>query len=80
MQGLVPLYYNMRKAAPAIINNDNIYNGLVAAFTGGNIGMYSNDISKIWNSDIFVNGTDEEKQNAIDVVKLLCMENNFCID
>ena len=80
MEDIVPLYYNMRKAAPAIINNDNIYNGLVAAFTGGNIGMYSNDISKIWNSDIFVNGTDEEKQNAIDVVKLLCMENNFCID
>lgn len=80
MNNIVPLYYNMRKAAPAILNNVNIYNGLIAAFTGGNIGMYSNDISKIWNNDVFVNGTDEEKQEAIDAVKLLCMENNYVID
>jgi hypothetical protein len=42
--------------------------------------LYSNDISKIWNNDVFVTGTDEEKQSAIDAVKLLCIENNFCID
>ena len=33
MQGVVPLYYNMRKAEPEELNNINIYNGLNAAFT-----------------------------------------------
>ena len=80
MEGVVPLYYNMRKAEPTELNNVNIYNGLNAAFTGSNIGTYSNNITKIWNSDIFINGSDEDKHNAIDIVKLLCMENNFCID
>lgn len=77
---IVPLYYNMRKAAPAIVNKENIYNGLSAAFTGGNIGIYSNNISKIWNSNVFVNGSDEEKQEAINCVKRLCCQNNFVID
>lgn len=80
MNGIVPLYYNMRKADPTELNNKTIYAGLNAAFTHGNIGIYSNNISKIWNSDVFVSSTDEEKREAIDVVKLLCMENNFCID
>lgn len=80
MDGIVPLYYNMRKAEPVQLNNQNIYNGLNAAFTGGNIGIYSNNISKIWNSDVFISGTDEEKKRAIEIVKLLCMENNFVID
>lgn len=80
MNSIVPLYYNMRKADPTVLNNKTIYEGLNAAFTHGNIGIYSNNISKIWNSEVFVSGTDEEKKEAIDVVKLLCMENNFCID
>ena len=80
MEGIVPLYYNMKKAEPVRLNNATIYNGLNAAFTGGNIGIYSNNISKIWNSDVFVSGSEEEKQEAIDIVKLLCMENNFVID
>ena len=80
MEGIVPLYYNMKKAEPVQLNNATIYNGLNAAFTGGNIGIYSNNISKIWNSDVFVSGSEDEKQEAIDIVKLLCMENNFVID
>ena len=80
MNNIVPLYYNMRKASPVQLNNQTIYDGLNAAFIGGNIGIYSNNISKIWNSDIFVNGSIEEKQNAVDLIKLLCMENNFVID
>ena len=80
MDGIVPLYYNMKKAEPVQLNNASIYNGLNAAFTGGNIGIYSNNISKIWNSDVFVSGSEDEKQEAIDIVKLLCMENNFVID
>lgn len=80
MNGIVPLYYNMRKAAPSLLNNRTIYDGLNKAFTGGNIGIYSNNISKIWNSDVFISGTDDEKQEAIDCVKMLCCQNNFVID
>ena len=80
MNGIVPLYYNMQKAKPVELNNKNIYAGLNAAFTGGNIGIYSNNISKIWNSDVFIDGTDEEKQHATDCVKRLCCQNNFVID
>lgn len=80
MKDIVPLYYNMKKADPTELNNKTIYDGLISAFTHGNIGIYSNNISKIWNSDVFVNGTDKEKQEAVNVIKLLCMENNFCID
>lgn len=80
MNGIVPLYYNMRKAEPTQLNNKNIYAGLNAAFTGGNIGIYSNNISKIWNDEVFIYGTDEEKSEAIDCVKRLCCQNNFVID
>lgn len=80
MNGIVPLYYNMRKAEAVELNNKTIYAGLNKAFTGGNIGLYSNNISKIWNHEVFISGTEEEQKEAIDVIKLLCMENNFCID
>lgn len=80
MEGVVPLYYNMKKAEPTELNSKNIFAGLSAAFTGGNIGVYSNHISKIWNDDVFVNGTEAEKQEAIDCVKRLCCQNNFVID
>lgn len=77
---IVPLYYNMAKAKPTELNNENIYHGLNAAFTGGNIGIYSNNISKIWNSDVFISGTLEEKHHAINCIKRLCCQNNFVID
>lgn len=80
MQGIVPLYYNMKKAGSRPLDNKTIYDGLIAAFTGGNIGQYSNNISKIWNSDVFISGSEEEKQRATDIVRLLCMQNNFTID
>lgn len=80
MNGIVPLYYNMKKAEPTELNHKTIYAGLNSAFTHGNIGVYSNNISKIWNSDVFINGTEKAQEKAINVIKLLCMENNFCID
>lgn len=80
MKGIVPLYYNMKKALPSVLNNKTTYDGLVAAFTGGNIGMYSNSISKIWNNDVFISGTDAEKQEALDCIKCLCAQNNYVID
>ena len=77
---IVPLYYDMKKAKPVHLDNESIYDGLNAAFVGGNIGIYSNNISKIWNSDTFVNGSEEDKRRAIELIKILCMENNFIID
>lgn len=70
MKDIVPLYYNMAKAEADEISSKSIYNGLVTAYTGGNIGMISNDITKIWNSG----------NVNLDVIKWLCMENNFIID
>ncbi len=72
MKDIVPLYYDMKKAPSQEINKDTLFNGLIEAYKGGNIGLYSNNISKIWNS-----GKIEEEQ--LEVIKLLCMENNFVI-
>lgn len=77
---IVPLYYNMKKALPAQLNSQTIYDGLNAAFTGGNIGIYSNNISKIWNSEVFISGSQEEKMHALNCIKRLCCQNNFVID
>ena len=77
---IVPLYYDMAKAPATQISKDVIYNNLTVAFTGGNIGQFSNNISKIWNSQVFVNGMDNEKIHAINCIKRLCCMNNFVID
>ena len=73
MEGIVPLFYNMRKAPSHHISNVDMYDGMCAAWTGGNIGMISNDITKIWNSG-------EINQEALDSIKRLCCTNNFVID
>ena len=70
---VVPLYYEMAKAGAKEVNNENIYEGLRLAYTGGNIGEISNAISKIWNSGNIT-------QEKVDTVKLLVMNNNFVID
>lgn len=67
---VVPLYYHMAKAKNVNLSNDEFYNGMISAYSGGNIGAISNDITKIWNS---------ESPN-IDAVKYLCMMSNFTID
>jgi len=77
---IIPLYYEMKKAEPTILNSNNIYSGLNAAYTGGNIGIYSNNISKIWNGVNWLKCSNEEKEIALNIIKLLCMENNFVID
>jgi hypothetical protein len=69
MQGIVPLYYEMAKAPAEQINSEDIYKSLVSAYKA-NIGEISNNITKIWNSD----------NVNLDVIKWLCMENNFTID
>lgn len=65
-----PLYYEMKKANGHNLSNESFCEGMKNAYSGGNIGIYSNDISKILNSGN-VNW---------DVIKYLCMENNFVID
>lgn len=62
MRNVVPLYYHMKKAEPVIINNYSLYNGLNKAFVSGNIGIYSNTISKIWNNSLFISGSDKERE------------------
>lgn len=69
MKGIVPLYYEMAKAPAEQINSEDIYSSLVSAYKA-NIGEISNNITKIWNSD----------NVNLDVIKWLCMENNFTID
>lgn len=71
MEGIVPLYYEMAKAEPRQVTPLAIYESMIAAYVGGNIGVISNDITKIYNAP---------GEADLDVVKLLCMENNFTID
>lgn len=70
MNDVVPLYYEMKKAKPEIVNNQSICNGIFAAYKSGNIGEISNLITKIWDED----------EPDIELIKLLCMKNNFSID
>lgn len=69
MQGIVPLYYKMAKAGAEEINPENIYKSLILAYKA-NIGVISNDITKIWNSE----------KVDLDAIKWLTMYNNFVID
>lgn len=70
MQGIVPLYYEMGKAAPTAIKAENIYSAMRSAWKFGNIGKYSNIISRMWNSD----------NPDIDLIKIETALNNFSID
>lgn len=73
MSDIVPLAYDLKKAKGGIITPESLYEGMIKAYTGGRIGPVSNNITKIWNSD-------EITQEALDVVKWLCFENNAVID
>lgn len=70
MEGIVPLYYKMGKAAAKPICNSNIYAGMSRAYSCGNIGPISNNITKIWNNP----------DPDIDVVKILTAGTNWTID
>lgn len=73
MKNIVPLYYEMKKAKGGELNSDVIYQGMAKAFTSGNIGPISNNITKIWNCG------EPIGEEQLKVVKWLCMENNFVI-
>lgn len=74
MRDIVPLYYNMRKAKGGLLTNEALYDGMSRAYTGGNIGPISNNITKVWNCGKQI----EEEQ--LNVVKWLCLYNNAVID
>lgn len=74
MQGIVPLFYEMKKAKPKIINNDVFYESMVLAYTSGNIGPPSNLITIVHNNN------ESDREEALKVVKWLTMEVNFTID
>lgn len=69
MEGIVPLFYDMAKAEATQITPDKMYESLTSAYKA-NIGIISNDITKIWNS---------ENPN-INAVKWLTALNNYVID
>lgn len=73
MDNIVPLYYELKKAKGAQLSNEAFFDGMAKAFTTGNIGPISNNITKIWNNDKIT-------QQEIDVVKWLCFENNAVIN
>lgn len=69
MEDIVPLYYEMKKAEATDINSETLYTALTSAYKA-NIGIISNDITKIWNSD----------NPNIEAVKWLTAYNNYVID
>lgn len=77
--GMIPNYYDMPKASPEQINHTSLFNGIVNAYHHGNIGMPSNEITKIWTS-LNLDSTKEEIEKAIEVIALRCADVNFTID
>jgi len=73
MKDIRPLAYELRKAKGGLLTPENLYEGMACAYTGGNIGPISNNITKVWNS-----GTITQEQ--LNVVKWLCLYNNAVID
>jgi hypothetical protein len=73
MKDIVPLYYEMAKAKPSELSQEQIYESLCLAYKE-NIGAISNKITKIWNR---TTGVSDDELKAM---KWLVMENNFVID
>lgn len=66
-----PLYYEMKKADPMEVNNENIKKGLKRSFENSQIGYISNSLTKHWN---------KQDEPDLDFVRVLTAYNNFCID
>lgn len=74
MEGIVPLYYEMKKAKGGLITSDTLYQGMSKAYVSGNIGPISNLIT------IVHNNSQEDREEALKAIKWLVMETNFTID
>lgn len=73
MQDIVPLAYNLQKAKGGLLSWESMYEGMIHAYTGGNIGPISNNITKVWNSENI-------GQEQLNVVSWLTFYNNAVID
>ena len=73
MEGIVPLAYNLQKAKGGLLSWESMYEGMIHAYTGGNIGPISNNITKVWNSDNI-------GREQLNVVSWLTFYNNSVID
>lgn len=71
MDEIVPLYYPGLKAPPSPVTPENIYKSMTWAYTSCNVGMVSNEITRIWSG-----GQDID----LDLVKFLTLYNNLVID
>lgn len=67
----LPLYYEMKKADPMEVNQNNIYECLKRSFENSQIGLISNALTK------HLNGAGEPDLNF---VRVMTAYNNFCID
>lgn len=76
MEGIVPMSYDLKKAKVGSITPDNIYHSMAKAYTGGNIGVVSNQITKVWNSSNLA----KSYKDALKTVKLFTYINNQVID
>lgn len=73
-KNILPLYYDMGKAESIEINNPNICTSLQNAFKYGNIGVYSNKITNIWNDGNY------KEEVHLPLIMLLTAMNNYSID
>lgn len=73
MKEIVPLEYTLATSKKSKVTNEHIVKSLKAAYSK-NIGEISNLITKIWNSG------DKLTNDEMDLIKILCMENNAIID
>lgn len=70
---IVPLYYELQKAKDTKVTKESLYKGLTDAYSHGNIGEVSNNITKVWNKE---NVTKRELM----AISYLTLWNNVVID
>lgn len=70
MEGINPLYYEMGTAKPINLDNNSIWDSLKSAWKYGNIGKYSNKLTKLWNNP----------DPDLDIAAIICFLNNSSID
>lgn len=75
MKDIVPMSYDLKKAKVGSITPDNIYHSMAKAYTGSNIGVVSNQITKVWNSS----NLTKSYEDALKTVKLFTYINNQVI-
>lgn len=73
MKDVRPLYYELGVGKPEVIDNNSIWESMKTAWKYGNIGVFSNRLTKIWNKE---NISDKD----IKLAKQICFINNASID